>query len=344
LPHTIKCRKCSNEFLVAGNHDESLFGDLNWFAGCPVCHRANPGWPVSQEVDFGFARLSDIPRDYAKAVPDAGPLAAVSQAFCKNMNRVLAISVTPQLFVGQWEYSRDRLPMGTVIVSGPPDAMATMRKYSEQEFRHHQLDYSTVDSWFRGAHSVASTLAFEGLLASMLTGTWTALETLAGDLWEAAVNVYPDCMFEQPKPGSKTPRKKPQSKLVELWDIRSQGYDLRGKVGTVLKESVNFTNLDEMRKAYRRVFHDKKINALLKNNAIDILQLVRNILVHKAGVVDAEFVRRADGVPDLQGLTPGSVIALNGEFVALKVSSIIACAVSLIGAVNSWIEGRTKSV
>jgi hypothetical protein len=81
-----------------------------------------------------------------------------------------------------------------------------------------------------GALSKASPQVVEGLnvvMASVITGSWTAFEVLASDLWEATVNAHPDCMFEHVQK-SKKPKaqKKPPSKVVELWDIKKPGIRL----------------------------------------------------------------------------------------------------------------------
>jgi hypothetical protein len=44
--------------------------------------------------------------------------------------------------------------------------------------------------------SAPAAIGLEAMLSSAITGTWTAFETMAGDLWEAALNAHPDGLAE----------------------------------------------------------------------------------------------------------------------------------------------------
>lgn len=90
---------------------------------------------------------------------------------------------------------------------------------SDHEQRENQKDaYDCANKWMRGDEempdwvhlSTATSMDFgdfirsnlpntdvlsatiEGLMGSLVTGAWTAIEVLAGDLWEAALNHHPD--------------------------------------------------------------------------------------------------------------------------------------------------------
>jgi hypothetical protein len=187
----------------------------------------------------------------------------------------------------------------------------------------------------------------ESVLASTITGAWTAFEVLAGDLWEASVNAHPDCMFphlRNPDGKKRKPTKRQQTKSLELWDIRRHKWDLNGKVGTVLREGIKFTTLGEMRGVYRQAFRSKKVNKPLNNRAIDVLQIIRNCLVHKSGKIDAEFVEKAGEISELSDLAKQPALTLSPEFVAPKVISVVECAGSLISAVDRWVvhQGGAK--
>ena len=79
---------------------------------------------------------------------------------------------------------------------------------------------------------------------SYITSAWTAFETMAGDLWEAAINYRPQGLADLS--GKKRHRKSgaekfgvddPQKieKLVRLNDIRSHEWDTRNKMGSILQ-------------------------------------------------------------------------------------------------------------
>ncbi len=88
------------------------------------------------------------------------------------------------------------------------------------------------------------------VLRGMVTGMWTALEVLAGDLWETALNSRPAGLAELKGgvPKSMRASKKPfvalaspdgemtlPSKSVKLNYLQAHGYDLSRRMGTVLR-------------------------------------------------------------------------------------------------------------
>jgi hypothetical protein len=62
-------------------------------------------------------------------------------------------------------------------------------------------------------------------------------------------------------------------------------------MGTILRDKFNFTVLDSIRDAYSRAFHkdSKQIEAAISEKSIDALNKVRNLIVHKAGIIDKRY-------------------------------------------------------
>jgi hypothetical protein len=82
-----------------------------------------------------------------------------------------------------------------------------------------------------------SGVGLEAMLSSALTGTWTAFETMAGDLWETAVNIHPAVLAElrgkrkrqeNPPQDSETDEKESR-KFVQLSEVLRHDFDLRKK-------------------------------------------------------------------------------------------------------------------
>src|ERR1700689_4245125 len=99
-------------------------------------------------------------------------------------------------------------------------------------------------------------------------------------------------------------------------------YDLRGKMGVLLTEAkrVQFTTLDGIREAYSLAFSERvrqarpdRIDKALADKRIDSLSAVRNLIVHKAGVADAEYADRAKGAPSAPQIKEGDALQLDGE-------------------------------
>src|SRR5207302_1450308 len=121
---------------------------------------------------------------------------------------------------------------------------------------------------------------------------WTAFETLVGDLWEVAVNIHPHTLAAmRGVKGQEAEGKQLPASYLERFQ-----YDVKDKMGTILKEHrCDFTSLSGIAEAYRLAFpRDCKIHAeeFWQDRNIKACCLIRNAIVHKAGIVDEEFLRK----------------------------------------------------
>ena len=96
-------------------------------------------------------------------------------------------------------------------------------------------------------------LAFEGVLSGSIIGTWTAIEALAGDLWEAAINAEPEILSKlnglHRKKG-----KNESNKQLDLNYIHRYKYSMRNVMGTILRKRFAFAFLDGIVEAYGAAF------------------------------------------------------------------------------------------
>jgi hypothetical protein len=89
-------------------------------------------------------------------------------------------------------------------------------------------------------------IAVQAILYSYVTAMWTIFESLAGDLWEAALNHMPDGLAELQ--GKKRYKRKGKSrstdefakgeKAVQLRSIWEYGWDTRNHMGSILKKQI----------------------------------------------------------------------------------------------------------
>jgi hypothetical protein len=199
-------------------------------------------------------------------------------------------------------------------------------------------------------------VGFHTMFASYITTTWTAIETMAGDLWEAALNAHPAGLSNlggQANRLRKTNRpsalgssgERLDSKLVPLSLIQMNKFDLRQKMGTILKERFGFSRLEGIREAYASAFHrnNSQIDAALSDDALDALSAVRNVIVHRAALADTEYFKKARRFKLPIGKAGvGALVPLNGEIVVNLIAPAIGCATKLLGAVDDWISNAAK--
>src|SRR5262249_2336111 len=152
------------------------------------------------------------------------------------------------------------------------------------------------------------TIIFDVFLSYIVVGGWTAFETMAGDLWEQAVNIHPETLAalvgtkpikskEKDGFGSLRPPRQAtamrESKSIDLDILRFHNFDVKDKMGTLLKGRYDFARLSEIRLAYVQAFseYNDAIYSLLGSNKLDALNAIRNVIVHNAAFADEKYLK-----------------------------------------------------
>jgi hypothetical protein len=206
--------------------------------------------------------------------------------------------------------------------------------------------------------STPPTTGFDAMLSAFITGAWTAVESMAGDLWEAAINAHPDALAElngarnRLRQANKTSleqkhNRKDQDDLksIPLRILRSHEFKIREKMGTILRERYRyqFSSLEGIRELYSLAF-DKdsaRIDAAITDSALDSLNTVRNVIVHKAAMADLEYVRKSK-FQKIPQSPIGTTISFDGEIVVGLILPAINAASKLLGAVDEWLTKHRK--
>ena len=192
--------------------------------------------------------------------------------------------------------------------------------------------------------------AIDAILGGMVIAAWTAFETMASDLWVAALNAHPVKLaalsgtwhkpekFEADELTEDEEDQK-QDKTVKLQDLQMNGYDLSKKMGSVHKYRFKWGVLEGIRRAYGAAFsnHYDEIKSAIEDHSIDALAAARNVLVHKAGVVDGKFKKKHRNWPAFAGLEPETVLQLDGVAVRDLLGASLGSAIKLMNAVDIWL-------
>lgn len=189
--------------------------------------------------------------------------------------------------------------------------------------------------------------SLDALLMAYVTGAWTTIETLCGDLWEISLNNHPNDLANlngQPKRIKAGPSNQPRSttnrepKVVDLDLISENGFDIRNKMGTILKPRFSFSRLEGIREAYSRAFDRDsiQIDKALADRALDSLNTVRNLITHKDAIADLEYVRRTKYLKTIPPADIDRPIAIHGDVVVGLLKPAFASANALLFAVDEW--------
>jgi hypothetical protein len=215
-----------------------------------------------------------------------------------------------------------------------------------------QTALERFDNMIKDSKAEAIDEAIYATLCSQLTAGWTAFEALAGDLWEAALNASPITLAglngsrsRIAKIAGKRPTEDRDSeengafKLKVFQRLTKGTFNAERIMGTLLRENRRFDKLGGIREAYSLAFSKRHatIDSLLVDNALDKLNLVRNVILHKAGIVDPKFLDGAVSIGWKVDAQLDYPLALNGQIVKDLLSPVFLKGWKLIYAVDEWI-------
>jgi len=226
--------------------------------------------------------------------------------------------------------------------------------------------------WFEGNRNIKRLerylenvlpLAIEAVLSGIVVGAWTAVESLAGDLWEEAINLCPRGLSElkgtknrinkmsrgyepDSDPGvQEESRQQNLAKSVSIARIHefTRGTcNLEKRMGSLLRGRQDFQSLRKIRTAYAVAFlddaHPEQIDAALCREALDGLSITRNVIAHGAGIADKEYEEKSNRASILPTLTAGKKLDLDAMLVKGIVDPAIEACVELIVAVDKMVS------
>ena len=153
--------------------------------------------------------------------------------------------------------------------------------------------------------------ALHGLLQTIIIQAWSAFEVLSEDLYKNSI----------------------KENLTSISEFTRKEAN---------QHFLGFASRERIRNTYPFVFksYNSEITRPLVSTDIDALALVRNVLVHKAGVIDQMFMDGSAMVPQLasfRSLGLGTEIQITGPWVRTLVDPVIPIGYDLLNAVDSWI-------
>jgi hypothetical protein len=189
---------------------------------------------------------------------------------------------------------------------------------------------------------------FRAILVSMVLLSWAAFESLAGDLWVAAVDLRPklaDSIINARRDQNGNQQKGADSKKVDFAVLKDFNYNLTGRLGSFLRhvEKVDFDNLEKICHAYDTAFGEEAEAVTTKNpyrSDLRALELVRNVWAHRAGIVDDQMCNSWKGITiDLPN--KGSEFIVDGAVARQLIDAAICSADSLIRFVDAWLVNNS---
>ena len=115
-------------------------------------------------------------------------------------------------------------------------------------------------------------------------------------------------------------------------------------MGTIHVEAgkVSFDSLAGMREAYALAFSSdyESIDDALRDEILDAVSQVRHVIVHRAGIVDEDFLRRTHSLASAPTGQVDQPLQLDGEMVAAQLSGLLVCGTKLTMGVDEWLHSH----
>jgi hypothetical protein len=251
-----------------------------------------------------------------------------------------------------------------------PEEKQVLLEEAARKYREQGSNMPDRYDWVEEAFDAHYQQGYDALAHSLVAGTLTAFEVLAGDLWEAALNVMPDplameygnvaqihgrmlkrypIMMKDKKKFvqqdnqqfNKTQDRGKRFTITQIAEASAIGrkFDLHGHIGTLMRRKYEFSVLAQIREAYSKAFDcdPTTIVEALSDNSLDALDLVRNVIAHQAGKVDATYLAKINGTPAPEA-TEGGNLDLNGTVINDLLTPVFHCAADLVKGVDAWLK------
>ena len=181
--------------------------------------------------------------------------------------------------------------------------------------------------------------SLRSLILACISAAWTAFEAAAGDCWEVLVNSCPSRLVPSTLEELEASESDALSqKQIPVGLLAKHGFDMRSKMGTVLRKKFDFTSVSGIRKAYKPILGDgSKLDSALRNKDLARLEAIRHLIVHHGGIIDEEFKRRTDSRGQV-----GVPFPLEGDPVKRFVTASANTGCILFLECNAWLSKASK--
>jgi len=213
---------------------------------------------------------------------------------------------------------------------------------------------AAVIKWYSATLDNTNELLRQGmdvLFASAIIMAYTMLEALSDDLWVKAVNLRPKTLAANVLATKASKADDDQQPVIALSELRDFDFDLRDKMGTLLKRTkrVSLDSILAVKSAYHDAFWNPEspskrrpcvaLTAIFDGHLRDIfaLESIRNILVHQGGKIDDKFIKAMKGHTEFGEFTVGAKLLLSGHGVVHYVKSALNFSKALLSFVDGWL-------
>ena len=316
--------------------------------------------------DFKYHELLSCPPTWNLVGPVAknGYLIPPFRIFESALARTQSLAAMPmmvachatlhQLFLSNanfWETGRGAISINELLLLNFPEKIgSSIRQESASMSARPQKEHDTVSATIGIRHIEAELKSSEGMRSSMdaiftsiILQSWTAFESLAADLWVAAVDNGPERLCRLVINSGSLKKSDESITPKDLFDLQ---YDARTHLGSFLRDTrrVSFQSLKEISKTYGIGFEKKGAEIFLKTNSGEIFLLAafRNVFAHRNGSIDKDFTTQVKDFPEFVTWCPPDIIKLDGQLVGRLRDAATQMGFVLVSFLDQYITALTK--
>ena len=318
-------------------------------------------YEIARLEDAWFCRMRSGKLVKSSDVLAVGRIAAI------NFARASSISSFPlRTYQAGWQIGQMR---GVADEAKREESM----RYARGALKGFHGDPGLEGKW-GGLYEEETKTMFRTVFAAQVVATWTAFEQLAGSLWERALNVHPHGLAKlsglneageverarqeeqrikraekEAKEGKAVQpemAKAEKGKMIPLSFLEQHDYNVSTMMGTIWQREreFNFQILSQIREAYVRAFYEDhaKVRAAIRDDSLTALAAARNVIVHKAGIIDPKFLEDAGDLAIFNGVELERPLMIDGPMLKDLVVPAIETSYKLIRAVSDWLIAHAE--
>jgi len=160
--------------------------------------------------------------------------------------------------------------------------------------------------------------------------SYAAFETLAADVWIAAVNR--DFSLAKNWIDKNSERQIPTSVLA------GNNFNVSSLMGTILHDTkkVSFESLNDIRNQYFQTFKGELEGAFEPSDDLVKAEKTRHLFAHRGGLIDQKFKTQMSKYPEYADAVVGERLRLTGPVTGAHVNACAKCGVALLKQVDNW--------
>jgi hypothetical protein len=197
---------------------------------------------------------------------------------------------------------------------------------------------------------------FIALMSAIIVGAWTSFESLAEELWVAALNARPllaiSVLCAETRDARDVDDDTEENKKltadirIPIWvALKDPNWKFSEQMGDLLRNwRFRFYMKDDVVKAYKKAFpkHHKSLKQIFDDKRLNWVSLVRNAIVHSAGRIPEASVKSLREYSRMRDIRKADPIPVNGDVVYDLSIIAIKSGLSLLDFIDQRIKTFPK--